>query len=296
MAKRKRETFSQVYKSLIDVLKTSYKLAPCLVMVLTMVIAGVTAIAVLSTKLMVAVVLLVVLAATVIVYATTGQFGEATLALVAGLLTAYSVTWTPNRFIAFIGVWSAFCSIALMIASVKIAAKSESIYRQAAIAYTESEEKQPEVEKRLHQIGDDRAIQGIGPIVRAETLLLFSYRKIPLEVMPVALKAVAMLSVITQIDSKIMAVFVADVFKVFDFVEPLLQGKIIDIVYHTLQRSAVPPADFIRGFENSRHLVLSRSVGPMEFFDALKKALETGAAPEICVEVLVRILKINQKD
>ncbi len=293
MAKPKIQTFSQLSKSLADVIAASYKLAPCLVIVLTAVVVGVTAIAVISSTAMVAVVLLLVFAATVVVYASTSQFGEATLALVAGILTAYGVDWTPNRFVGFVAVWTGFCFVALMIASIKVAASSESIYRQAAIAFSESEAERPEIEKGLRAIGDDRNIEGIGPIERAEVLRLFAYRKIPIEVMPSALRACAMLTVITQIDHKKIGAFIADVFTVFDFIERDLQGKIIDVVYQTMQRSAVPPADFISGFEHARHLVLSRTISPLDFILALKSSLESGIPPCECAKSIAGTLKRN---
>ncbi|MDY6799496.1 MAG: hypothetical protein SVX28_12360 [Pseudomonadota bacterium] len=295
MAKKTGQTFLQVWKGLIDVLAASYKLAPCLVIVMALLIAGVTAIVVLSTKAMVATVLLLVLGATIVVYATTHQFGEATLALVAGILTAYGVQWTPNRFIGFVAVWATFCFVALMIASIKIASASESIYRQAAIAYAPSLEERQAIEKQLKAIGDDKQIEGIGPIERAEVLRQFSYRKIPIEVMPVALKACAMLTVITQIDHLEMGKFIADVFKVFDFVDQELQSKIIELVFQAIQTSAVPPADFISGFEHSRHLILSRAIGPVEFLAALNLALQAGTPPNDCAQVISASVNTQEK-
>ena len=88
----------------------------------------------------------------------------------------------------------------------------------------------------------------MGPIERVETILLFSYRKLPLHIMSTALKAVKIISVITQIEPNVIAVFIADIFKVFDFATPNLQNKNIDMVYTTIQKSAVPPIDFIDAF------------------------------------------------
>ena len=134
-------TLSEALLQLKAVLKSAYNLAPLLVATICLIVIFITYIVIASAKLMMGVVLLVVLSVTVLVYATNSNFGEAALALVAGLLTAYSVTWSPNKFIAFIAVWTAFSTLAIVISSVKLASKSESLYRQAAIALSEKESK-----------------------------------------------------------------------------------------------------------------------------------------------------------
>ena len=78
----------------------------------------------------------------------------------------------------------------------------------------------------------------------------------------------------------------ADVFKVFNFVKPELQENIIDLVYEAIRRSAIPPRDFIKAFEDSRRLVLSHSIEPIDFFAKLREALESGVAPDECCEHL----------
>ena len=195
---RIKQTFGEVWSSFVATVKAAYDLAPFLVIVLVGVVIAVTYIAVSSAKLMMGIVLLLVLGITIIVYATTDNFGEAALALVAGLLTAYSVTWTPSKFIAFIAVWSAFSFSVLLISSLKLASRSESLYRQAAIATCDRNFEVKAMEKLLQEIGKDRSIEGLGPIEKAETLLIFAYRKLPIESQSNALKAVSILSVIMK--------------------------------------------------------------------------------------------------
>src|SRR5438105_2763695 len=102
------KSFYEVWRAFIAAVQSLYKLVPCLVIVMALVIAGVTWLALFSSKLMLGIVLLVVLAVAIIVYVSTQRYGEAALALVAGLLTAYSVNWNGKRFIGFIAVWSGF--------------------------------------------------------------------------------------------------------------------------------------------------------------------------------------------
>ena len=283
---RLKQTFNEVWISFVATVKAAYKLAPLLIIMMCGVIVAVTYLSITSTKLMMGVVLLVVLGVTVIIYATSGNFGEAALALVAGLLTAYSVTWSPNRFIAFIAVWAAFSFLAILISSIKLASQSESLYRQAAIALSENNFQVSQTEKELKKIGNDNTVDGLGPIERAETLLIFSYRKLSMEILPAALKAVAILSVITQLQPKIIAAFVADVYKVFDSAFPEQQEKLVDILYENIKESPVTPLDFIDAFRHSRRLILSKSMAPTTYLELLRQALETGTPPNEVIEYI----------
>src|SRR5437016_7649321 len=92
-----RKSFVEVMRGFAAVVKSNYKLAPCAVIVLTFVISVVVLVALLSSKLMLGTVLLMVWAVAIIVYGRKKDYGEATLALVAGLLTAFSVTWNRPR-------------------------------------------------------------------------------------------------------------------------------------------------------------------------------------------------------
>lgn len=280
------KSFYEVTRSFNAAIASAYQLAPCGVVVAAALMVAVTWIALLSAKLMVGTVLLVVLVVAVIVYATTTNYGEAALALVAGLLTVFSVTWTTQRFIAFMVAWCGFSFAALIIASIRIASRSESIYRQAALAYADKPEDSMVIEKQLIEIGGTSEAEGLGPIERAHAIRLFCFRKLPLEAQPAALKGVAMLSVITQIDSNAIASFVTDVFKAFNFAGSGMYDRIIDIVYLHLRQSAVPPQDFIKGFENSRRLLLGNEVAPLKYFRSLQDALELGIPPEQIVDHL----------
>ena len=283
---RLKQTFYEVWISFVATIKAAYKLAPLLIIMMFGVIFAVTYFSLTSAKLMMGVVLLVVLGVTVIVYATSDNFGEAALALVAGLLTAYSVTWSPNRFVAFIAVWAAFSFLAVLISSIKLASQSESLYRQAAIAISKNNYQVSQKEQELKKIGNDNTVSGLGPIERAETLLIFSYRKLPMDILPAALKAVSILSVITQLQPKIIAAFVSDVYKVFDFAFPEQQEKLVDILYENIKASPVSPIDFIDAFKHSRRLILNKSLEPTTYLELLSRALEAGTPPDEVIEYI----------
>jgi hypothetical protein len=189
---------------------------------------------------------------------STHKYGEAALALVAGLLTAYSVTWNTPRFIGFIVIWSGFSFVALLISSVRIASQVESIYRQAALTIDDTPVNSHELEKRLQQVGNTDNKFSLGPVERAEAIRIFAFRKLPVSIMEAGLKSVGMLSVITGLDAKIVARFVADVYRIFGAVTTDDGELLLGVIHQTIRQSAAPPSDFMAAFEHSRRLYCRR--------------------------------------
>jgi hypothetical protein len=106
-----------------------------------------------SAPVMEAIILLVVWLSAVVVYLRTRNHGEAALALVAGILTAFTVDWTPGRFAAFLTVWVVFSFVALMISSIRLAANLEAIYTDAAISLSSNPADIKRLAKELQAIG-----------------------------------------------------------------------------------------------------------------------------------------------
>lgn len=281
-----RKSFYEVWREFGATVQSLYKLAPCLVIVMVGVIAAVIWMALFSSKLMLGAVLLVVWCVAIVVYVSTYKYGEAALALVAGLLTAYSVTWNTPRFIGFIVIWSGFSFVALLISSVRIASQVESIYRQAALTIDDTALNSYEIEKRLKEIGNANNKFSLGPVERAEAIRIFAFRKLPLSTMGAGLKSVGMLSVITGLDAKIVARFCADVYRIFGAVTAEHGELILEVIHQTIRQSAAPPADFMAAFEHSRRLVLSKSIDASTYFAELQLALDAGVAPEMMAEYL----------
>lgn len=281
-----RKSFYEVWRAFIATVQSLYKLAPCLVIVMAAVIAGVTWLALFSSKLMLGMVLLVVWGVAVIVYISTQKYGEAALALVAGLLTAYSVTWNTARFIGFVAIWAGFSFVAFLISSVRVSNKAESIYRQASLTMADEVADSFLIEKELRAIGEASNNVSLGPIERAEVIRVFAFRKLPISVMQAGLKSVGMLAVITEIEPKTVANFIADVYRIFDATTSAQGEMIMGIMHQTIKRSAVPPRDFMAAFEHSRRLVLSRTVDAPSYFAELQLALDAGVTPEMMGEYL----------
>jgi hypothetical protein len=142
------------------------------------------------------------------------------------------------------------------------------------------------IEKELKAIGGTDSKVSLGPIERAEVIRVFAFRKLPLSVMGAGLKSVGMLSVITEIESKVVANFIADVYKIFGATSAVQGEMIMGIMHETIKLSAAPPGDFMKAFEHSRRLVLTRSVDAPSYFAELQLALDAGVAPEMMGEYL----------
>ena len=103
MSKAVRKSLKEVLRELKNTFRALYKLAPLAVVFIALVTLVVIGVVIQSTNLMIGDVLLLVIGIAVIVYLSTANYGEAALALAAGLFSVYSVDWTPGRFVGFIG-------------------------------------------------------------------------------------------------------------------------------------------------------------------------------------------------
>ncbi len=238
---------------------------------------------------MMAISVLVVLIVSILVYWQTNNYGEAALALVAGLLTAFTVTWTPGIFAAFIVAWVSLSLFALLFSSVKLAAESERIYTDAAQSI--STQQVGKTRKQLEEIGKDEFIKMLGPIRRAETIRLFAFRKLPMSSMRYGLRAVETLSTITRVDHETAAEFVIDVYKMFESTPGPRYQQLLNRILGIMGESPVSPREFIEAFRDSRLLALSGNIDPEKYFQYLTEALEIGVVPAETYEYLQEVLE-----
>src|SRR5690606_37957725 len=136
-------------------------------------------------------------------YAGTHNYGESALALAAGLLAVFSVQWDGEKAALFLFVWITFSLIAFLIYGVNSAAKNEAIIREAAVALDMKNVASREHE--LQKVVDSVKESQLGPLERADVVRIFSYRKLPISVMPHGLKAVSTLYTISRGDYKTIA-------------------------------------------------------------------------------------------
>lgn len=284
---KNEDTLISLTKSLGNVLKGLNQLIPMFVVIFGCLCFWVVYLIITYTKWRIGVTVIVILLVSIIVYIGSKNYGEAALALVAGLLTVFSVNWDNNRFILFITVWVGFSLIAVMVSCVRIAAAIEDIYRQASISMSGGSEEYKKIEKELKKIGS-RTVLGItGPIERAEIIRLLCFKKLPMDQISTALGAVESVSVITKIDTKIVTMFIADLYKVLEISEKFDYRKVLDWIYILIRETSVPPIEFIESFENSRRLVLSKNIDLLKYFEILKNGLELGIPIEDINEFIV---------
>jgi hypothetical protein len=234
---------------------------------------------------MVAVILIIVLLVSVVVYGATQSYGEAALALAAGLLSVYSVDWTVPRFIGFVGVWFTFSAAALLIPSVRIHAEVETIYLQGAFSLGDPSDANSikQAERVLRAIGEkyrDKGGGGLNPAERAQILRMFAFRRIPLPVMPSGLSAIDTLSTATYTEPLLVAKFVTDLTKAIEGTQADHLEESLALIVITMRDCAAAPEEFFRAFESSRHLLLGRVLPIGAFLVQIRSALEAGVPPE----------------
>lgn len=291
---RERGTLRDSLRALKSTIQAANKLVPGCVVVAMFLAAAVILVSLLSVQLMMGVIILIVLLVSIIVYSRTDNYGEAALALVAGLLTAFTVNWNAGTFAAFVVSWVTLSLFLFLISSVKLAAEKEEIYADAARSIDPS--RFGEVRKQLEQIGEDKFIKMLGPIKRAEVIRLFAFRKLSIPSMQYGLRAVEMLSTITRVDHEIVGEFVVDVYKMFRSTPGPRYQNLLDRTYEIIRDSPVSPSEFITAFKDSRYLALSGAIGPETFFRHLTMALDQGIAPEEISEYLQERLGRNGDD
>lgn len=135
-----KQSLNDSVKSLGAVIKSLYEMAPAVVVVAAILALAVISVTLLWAPLMIGTASLLVVLVFLCIFAVRGNFGEALLSLVGGLLAVFAFEWTPARYIAFSAAWVAFALAAILIASVKLAAQVEDIYRQASLHLSEAVE------------------------------------------------------------------------------------------------------------------------------------------------------------
>jgi hypothetical protein len=273
----------QSFRAFASVVKALYGAAPAVVVVGALLTAGVVAVAVQAGSLMVTVVLIIVLLVSIVVYGSTQSYGEAALALAAGLLSVYSVDWTVPRFIGFVGVWFAFSAAAVLISSIRLFSEVESIYLQGAFALGDPSDVNSikQAEGILRVIGERYKSQGgLSPVEKAQILRMFAFRRIPLAVMPSGLSAVDTLSTATYTEPLLVAKFVTDVTKAIEDTHEDHLAESLALLVGTIRDCAASPEEFFQAFESGRHLLLGRVLPVGEFLVQIRSALETGVRSE----------------
>lgn len=284
---RKGGTLNQVARELFATMQAMNKLMPGIIFMAMLLAAAMISVTILSAKLMMGFTILIVALVAILVYACSNNYGEAALALVAGLLTVFTVDWTLGRFLIFDVTWIGFSLFALIISSVKLAASSEDIYRQASLFLSPDLDKYEEIECLLKEIGKNCESMGLGPIEQAEAIRILAFRKLPIGAIGSAIKLIGTLSIVTKIDTKTIALFVADVYRMLEFDPAACDDAIISDIYDLIQETPVSPLEVITAFDKSRHLVLSGRTDMHRYLRLLRDGLGFGLKPENIADYVI---------
>jgi len=101
----------------------AYSLAPAIVITGLLLAAIVFSASFFFVEIKMGSIILLIFIISIIVYAVSKNYGEATVALMAGLLAAFTVEWTWNKYIIFMLALLGFLFFILLIGSLRIAAK-----------------------------------------------------------------------------------------------------------------------------------------------------------------------------
>jgi len=249
------KTINESFKALRNLISSAYSLAPAVVITGLLLAAIVFVTSLFFVEIKMGSIILLIIIISIIVYALSKNYGEATVALMAGLLAAFTVEWTWNKYVVFMMALLGFLFFVLLIGSIRIAATNESLYREAALYVSVSNYK--EVEKQLVKISKSIPDKLLGPVERADAIKIMAFRKIPTESMQYMLAIIQTFVGITRLDAKTITQFLVDLTRVLNLeIGPNLRKKIDDI-FELYRDAPVSDEEFIAAFSNTKHFVIS---------------------------------------
>lgn len=276
--REKQDTFNQAWQALRNTVSAAYSLAPAVVIVGLILLSILIYISLYFVEMMMGSIIILIFFISIAVYAASNDYGEAVLALVAGLLAAFTVQWTWNKYVAFIIPLIFFFFFILLTMSIRLAAKNESLYLQAAIYIDVTKSK--EIESKLRKLADGMPTRTLGPIDKADAIRIMAFRKIPIESMKYMLGTVEIISGITNLDAKSVTLFLIDLSNAFNIdIGPNFQ-KEIDKIFNFYRDAPISHEEFIQAFKNSKRLLISNRVEPADYLLMLKLGLTKGVSPE----------------
>jgi hypothetical protein len=275
--KPESNAFSETWQAFRNTLRAAYGLAPAVVIVGLILSLIIIVISLYFVEIMVGVIILLIVIISIMVYVASNNYGDAALALIAGLLAAFTVDWTWNRFVVFFFALIGFLSFILLTVSIKLAARNEDLYLRAAIYIDEIRPK--EIEKQLRKLSEETRTKKLGPIEKADAIQIMAFRKIPIESMKYMLESVDIISGITNLDAKSATLFLFDISRAMNII-PGPDYKIqIDNIFNIYRDAPVSHEEFIQAFMNSRRLVISGKMPPYKYLILLKLGLTKGVSP-----------------
>ncbi len=281
------------WMALISLLKTLYKGMPLLMVTFTFLTIFVAEKISSNTTFQLGMLTSVIFLSSIAVYFKSKNYGEAVLALSAGLFTVYTVTWTTSLFISFIVVWVMFTIVVFLTTSIRLSSAIQSIYMEATFAIKHPQLSDKECEKQLQAISDSLKDCIMGPVEKAETIRVFAYRKISLPDMKMGLKWVNIFFSLTRISYLTLADFVAVVIKNASILNQRITGDMIfEHIYSGMRNAPVTPQEYIEAFQLTRHFLI-RNKNIVLYFDTLNTYFDSGSSPDGIEALFEQSLQID---
>ena len=231
------------------------------------------------------------IAVSALVYISTSNYGESALALVAGLLTVFTVAdWDAGKTAIFIFVWITFSLIAFLISGIKLSATNEDTLIDAAVAI--DLKNSDTTVKELRQIISTTKGSQLGPNELADVLRILAHRKLPIELMQSALHSVSTLYTISRGDYKAIALFVVDIYQTFSVPNQKTKknyARLLDRDYETIRQTPTSPSEFIDAVTKSRRYALAQSLELEQFLKLLSEALSKGVSADEMYDHLINL-------
>lgn len=274
--KKNLDSIHNSWNALISLIKTLYKGMPFLMVTFTFLTIFLAEKISSNTTFQLGMLTAVIFLSSIAVYFKSKNYGEAVLALSAGLFTVYTVTWTTSLFISFIVVWVMFTTVVFLTTSIRLSSAIQSIYMEATFAIEDPQLSDKECEKQLQAISGSLKDSIIGPVERAETIRVFAHRKIPLSDMQLGLKWVNILFSLTRISYLTLADFVAVVIKNASILnQRITVDMIFEHIYSGMRNASVTPQEYINAFQQTRHFLI-RNKNIVLYFDTLNTYFDSG--------------------
>ena len=264
-----------------DALRGLNRVMPGVVVVLMLLAVGIVTTVALTVHAIVSILIVIVVLSSLSVFWATRRYGESNLALIVGLFTVFTVSWTVPRFIAFAAAWIAFALFVLLFHSIHLASELESIYVDAAVLYSRGGPNHNEIRARLEKIGKPSGGPNrlLGSVDRARVIRRAAQRRVDLDYVGAILASANILYTVTKADPETITDFVVGLGRVLEgrSTELLESG---DFALDAITASGTPPADFFASFSQARHLVEDGAIDPKQFLVLLQQGLFRGIGPD----------------
>lgn len=287
------KSLSNSCKRLISLLKTMYKNMPVLMVAFTFLVIYLSTQIAINMNVMVCILSFVVVVSAIIIYVKTENYGEAVLALSAGLFTVYTVTWTLSLFLGFISVWVLFTVIVFFITSIRSISNIESILLEASMLLYNAEFTDEQIMRQLEEISNSLKDCVLMPEQRATIIRLFCFRKIEIDRISIALKWVNIYYSITKIPYLEIASFVTEVIKNTSVLNSgATIDDIFDYIYVGMRDTPASPLEYMQAFKRTRY-ILASTKNTLLYFNSINKFFYTGKSSSI-IEEYVKKNVVNQ--